>query len=60
MLLGLHTVHLATDVYDTAVLAVLFFLKRPRERKRHVDVSENGMSRAACIRLPLCSSSAAR
>lgn len=43
MLLGLHTVHLATDVYDTIVLAVLFWLPRPREGKRHVDVSENGL-----------------
>lgn len=43
MLLGLHTVHLATDVYDTIVLGVLFFLPGPLEGKRHVDVSENGM-----------------
>jgi cytochrome c oxidase subunit III len=43
MLLGLHTVHLVTDVYDTLVLAVLFWLPRPREGKRHVDVSENGL-----------------
>ena len=43
LLLGLHTVHLVTDVYDTVVLAVLFWLPKPREGKRHVDVSENGM-----------------
>ncbi len=43
LLLGLHTVHLATDVYDTLVLAVLFWLPRPLEGKRHVDVSENGL-----------------
>jgi cytochrome c oxidase subunit III len=43
MLLGLHTVHLATDVYDTIVLAVLFWLPKPREGKRHVDVSENAL-----------------
>jgi cytochrome c oxidase subunit 3 len=43
MLLGLHTVHLVTDVYDTIVLAVLFFVGRPIEGKRHVDVSENGL-----------------
>jgi len=43
MLLGLHTLHLVTDVYDTAVLAVLFWLPGPREGKRHVDVSENGL-----------------
>jgi cytochrome c oxidase subunit I+III len=43
MLLGLHTVHLVTDVYDTIVLAVLFWLPQPHEGKRHVDVSENGL-----------------
>lgn len=43
MLLGLHTVHLVTDVYDTVVLAVLFWLPTPHEGKRHVDVSENGL-----------------
>jgi cytochrome c oxidase subunit III len=43
LLLGLHTVHLATDVYDTLVLVALFFLARPLEGKRHVDVSENGL-----------------
>ena len=43
MLLGLHTMHLVTDVYDTVVLAVLFWLPRPHEGKRHVDVSENGL-----------------
>ena len=43
LLLGLHTVHLATDVYDTIVLAVLFRLPKPLEGKRHVDVSENGL-----------------
>jgi cytochrome c oxidase subunit III len=42
-LLGLHTVHLVTDVYDTMVLAALFFSGRPIEGKRHVDVSENGV-----------------
>jgi cytochrome c oxidase subunit III len=41
-LLGLHTVHLVTDVYDTAVLAALFFAGRV-DGKRHVDVSENGV-----------------
>jgi cytochrome c oxidase subunit 3 len=41
-LLGLHTTHLVTDVYDTAVLAALFF-SGPIEGKRHVDVSENGL-----------------
>jgi heme/copper-type cytochrome/quinol oxidase subunit 3 len=40
MLLGLHTVHIVTDVFDTAVLLVLFFTG-PLEGKRFVDVSEN-------------------
>jgi cytochrome c oxidase subunit III len=39
-LLGLHTVHLVTDLFDTVVLAALFFFP-PLEGKRHVDVSEN-------------------
>lgn len=43
LLLGLHTVHLVTDVYDTVVLAALFWLPLPHEGKRHVDVSENGL-----------------
>lgn len=42
MLLGLHTVHLVTDFYDTAVLAVLGYTG-PWEGKRFVDVSENAM-----------------
>jgi heme/copper-type cytochrome/quinol oxidase subunit 3 len=42
MLLGLHTTHLVTDVYDTVVLAVLFFTG-PVEGKRYVDVSENSL-----------------
>lgn len=41
-LLSLHTVHLVTDAYDTAVLAVLFFTG-PLEGKRFVDVSENAL-----------------
>jgi cytochrome c oxidase subunit III len=40
LLLGLHTTHLATDFYDTAVLTVLLFTG-PLEGKRFVDVSEN-------------------
>jgi heme/copper-type cytochrome/quinol oxidase subunit 3 len=40
LLLGLHTTHLATDFYDTVVLAVLMFTG-PLEEKRFVDVSEN-------------------
>ena len=42
MLLGLHTVHIATDVVDTAVLTVLMFVG-PIEEKRFVDVAENSM-----------------
>ena len=39
-LLGLHTVHLVTDTYDSIVLAVLLFIG-PLESKRFVDVNEN-------------------
>ena len=42
LILALHTVHLATDVYDTLVLAVLFFTG-PLEGRRHVDVAENAL-----------------
>ena len=42
MLLGLHTLHLATDAFDTAVLTVLMFTG-PLEGKRFVDVSENSL-----------------
>ena len=42
ILLGLHTVHLLTDWFDTAVLATLFFTG-PLEGKRFVDVSENAL-----------------
>jgi cytochrome c oxidase subunit 3 len=42
MLLGLHTVHLLTDFYDTVVLAVMSFTG-PWEGKRFVDVSENAL-----------------
>jgi cytochrome c oxidase subunit 3 len=40
MLMGLHTTHLVTDVFDSVVLAVLFFTG-PLDGKRYVDVSEN-------------------
>lgn len=43
LLLGLHTTHVVTDVYDTIVLAVLFFVPRPLEGRRYVDVSENSL-----------------
>ena len=39
-LLGMHTVHLVTDVIDSVVLTVLLFTDK-REGKRFVDVSEN-------------------
>jgi cytochrome c oxidase subunit III len=42
MLLGLHTVHLITDVLDSSVLAALMF-REPVEGKRFVDVAENSM-----------------
>jgi heme/copper-type cytochrome/quinol oxidase subunit 3 len=42
MLLTLHTIHLLTDLYDTAVLAVLMYTG-PLEGKRYVDVSENAL-----------------
>lgn len=40
LLLGLHTVHIVTDVVDTIVLTVMFFTG-PLDGKRFVDVSEN-------------------
>jgi len=40
LLLGLHTVHLLTDVVDTAVLAVLMFT-RHGHGKRFSDISDN-------------------
>jgi cytochrome c oxidase subunit I+III len=39
-LLGLHTVHLVTDWFDTIVLTVMFFTG-PIEGKRFMDASEN-------------------
>jgi cytochrome c oxidase subunit I+III len=39
-LLGLHTVHLVTDFYDSAVLTIMLFVA-PLEGKSMVDVSEN-------------------
>ena len=41
-LLGMHTIHISTDVIDTGVLTVLMFTG-PIEEKRFVDVSENAM-----------------
>lgn len=40
MLTGLHTMHLLTDTWDSAVLAVLMWTG-PLEGKRFVDVAEN-------------------
>lgn len=42
LLLGLHTVHLATDTWDTAVLCLLFYTG-PLEGKRFVDADENAV-----------------
>jgi cytochrome c oxidase subunit III len=42
MLMGLHTLHLVTDFYDSAVLAVLMFTGLV-EGKRFVDISENAV-----------------
>ena len=41
-LMVLHTIHLATDVVDSGVLAALMFIG-PISEKRFVDVSENGL-----------------
>ena len=42
MIMGLHTLHLVTDAYDTLVLNVLVFTG-PLEGKRFGDVSENAL-----------------
>jgi heme/copper-type cytochrome/quinol oxidase subunit 3 len=41
-IIGMHTIHLITDVVDTAVLAVLMFTG-PIEGRRFVDASENAL-----------------
>ena len=41
-LLGMHTIHISTDVIATGVLTALMFTG-PIEEKRFVDVSENAM-----------------
>jgi cytochrome c oxidase subunit 3 len=41
-LLGLHTVHVVTDLMDTIVLAVMFFTA-PLDANRFVDASENAL-----------------
>jgi heme/copper-type cytochrome/quinol oxidase subunit 3 len=40
-LLGLHTVHLLTDAFDTFVLAALIYQGNKIEGRRFMDVSEN-------------------
>ncbi len=42
-LLGLHTVHVATDLADTIVLAVLLFTSHGTHARRFVDAAENAM-----------------
>jgi cytochrome c oxidase subunit III len=42
VLISLHTIHVATDVVDGAVLTALMFAG-PIENKRYVDVSENSL-----------------
>jgi heme/copper-type cytochrome/quinol oxidase subunit 3 len=42
VLLGTHTMHLVTDLYDTVLLNVLAFVG-PLEKKRFVDFSDNSM-----------------
>jgi heme/copper-type cytochrome/quinol oxidase subunit 3 len=41
-LISLHALHTATDLYDTGVLAVLFFA-RPATGRRFVDASDNAL-----------------
>ncbi len=41
-LLGLHTLHLATEFYDTTVLTVLTFVEK-MDGRRYVDVSESAV-----------------
>jgi heme/copper-type cytochrome/quinol oxidase subunit 3 len=42
LVLSLHTIHIATDVVDSAVLAVLAF-SGPLTRTRFIDISENSL-----------------
>ena len=41
-LLGLHTIHLLTDLLDSLVLTALMYTRHAHESKRLVDVAENG------------------
>jgi heme/copper-type cytochrome/quinol oxidase subunit 3 len=43
VLLGLHTVHLVTDLYDTIVLMVLMFTRHGHSGRRFVDTAENAV-----------------
>lgn len=43
VLLGLHTVHLVTDLYDTIVLTVLMFTRHGDTGRRYVDTAENAV-----------------
>lgn len=43
LLLGLHTTHIATDLGDTLVLAVLMFTRRGANSRRFGDVEDNAM-----------------
>ena len=40
-LLGLHSLHLVTDLFDTLVLLVLMFTRHGNDPRRFVDVAEN-------------------
>lgn len=41
--LGLHTVHLLTDLYDSIVLTVLMFTRHGNTGRRFVDTAENAI-----------------
>ena len=43
VLLGLHTVHLVTDLYDTIVLTALMFTRHGHSGRRFVDTAENAV-----------------
>ncbi len=43
VLVGFHTVHVLTDLLDSAVLAALIFTETDMNERRFVDVSENAM-----------------
>jgi heme/copper-type cytochrome/quinol oxidase subunit 3 len=42
-LLGLHTVHVVTDLVDTIVLTALLFTGHGQRARRFVDTAENAM-----------------